>query len=92
MAPTILQLRPNLNAAAYLIEIMVAEALFLKPYKKKENFTVHYIASALLLLVLGTLTRIPALAGFPDFCGFLPLWPAASRRPAFTRSCAASLR
>ena len=70
MAPTILQLRPNLNAAAYLIEIMVAEALFLKPYKKKENFTVRYIASALLLLVLGTLTRIPALAGFPRFLWF----------------------
>ena len=33
MAPTIFTLRPDLNAAAYLIEIMIAEALFLRPYK-----------------------------------------------------------
>ena len=82
MAPTILQLRPNLNAAAYLIEIMVAEALFLKPYKKKENFTVRYIASALLLLVLGTLTRIPALAGFPRF-----LWFFAAMADCIAAAC-----
>ena len=37
MAPTIFTLRPDLNAAAYLIEIMIAEALFLGPYKKREN-------------------------------------------------------
>ena len=70
MAPTILQLRPDLNAAAYLIEIMIAEALFLRPYKKRENFTARYIASGLLLLVLGTVTGIPALAGFPRFMWF----------------------
>ena len=70
MAPTILQLRPDLNAAAYLIEIMIAEALFLRPYKKRENFAARYIASGLLLLVLGTVTGIPSLAGFPRFLWF----------------------
>lgn len=70
MAPTILQLRPDLNAAAYLIEIMIAEALFLRPYRKKDNFAARYIASGLLLLVLGTVTGIPSLAGFPRFLWF----------------------
>ena len=70
MAPTIFTLRPDLNAAAYLIEIMIAEALFLRPYKKRENFAARYIASGLLLLVLGTVTGIPSLAGFPRFLWF----------------------
>ncbi|MCR5810284.1 MAG: ATP-binding protein [Lachnospiraceae bacterium] len=70
MAPTILQLRPDLNAAAYLIEIMIAEALFLGPYKKRNNFAARYTASGLLLLILGTVTGIPALAGFPRFLWF----------------------
>ena len=69
MAPTML-LRPDLNAAAYLIEIMIAEALFLRPYKKRENFRIRYAASGLILLVLGTLTGIPALAGLPRFLWF----------------------
>ena len=70
MAPNLLQLRPDLNAAAYLIEIMIAEALFLRPYKKRDNFAVRYIASGLLLLALGTVTGIPASAGFPRFMWF----------------------
>lgn len=70
MAPTILQLRPDLNAAAYLIEIMIAEALFLRPYKKRNNFAFRFITSGLLLLILGTATGIPSLAGFPRFLWF----------------------
>ena len=70
MAPTLLQLRPDLNAAAYLIEIMAAEALFFGPYKKRKNFEIRYIAFGLVLLFLGTATGIPASAGFPRFLWF----------------------
>ena len=49
---------------------MVAEALFLRPYKKKENFAALYIASGLVLLLLGTVTGIPAAAGIPRFLWF----------------------
>ncbi len=37
---------------------------------KRENFAARYIASGLLLLVLGTVTGIPSLAGFPRFLWF----------------------
>ena len=49
---------------------MVAEALFLRPYKKKENFAARYIASGLALLLLGTVTGIPDAAGVPRFLWF----------------------
>lgn len=62
--------RPDLNAAAYLIEIIIAEFLFLGPYKKREHFWIRYGISALILLVLGAVTGIPVQAGFPRFLWF----------------------
>ncbi len=62
--------RPDLTAAAYLIEIMIAEFLFLGPYKKRSGFAGRLILSHLLLLVTGAVTGIPGQAGFPRFLWF----------------------
>ena len=69
MVPTVFRLQPDFNAAAYLIEIMIAELLFLGPYRKRASFLPRYIATGLLLLVIGTLTGIPT-ASFPRFLWF----------------------
>ena len=41
--------RPDLTAAAYLIEIIIAEFLFLGPYRKRGSFTCRVIAVHVLL-------------------------------------------
>lgn len=62
--------RPDLTAAAYLLEIIIAEFLFLGPYKKKGRFAARAVLSHLGILLLGILTGIPLQAGFPRFIWF----------------------
>ena len=62
--------QPDLNAAAYLIEIIAAELLFLKPYKKRENYILRSVISFIVLLALGMVTGIPSAGGFPRFLWF----------------------
>lgn len=62
--------RPDLTAAAYLLEIIIAEFLFLGPYKKRDAFPVRAALSHLALLILGIVTGIPVRAGFPRFVWF----------------------
>ena len=62
--------RPDLTAAAYLLEIIIAEFLFLRPYKRRDHFIVRAVLSHLALLILGIATGIPMQAGFPRFAWF----------------------
>ena len=43
--------RPDLTAAAYLLEIIIAEFLFLGPYKKKGRFAARAVLSHLGILL-----------------------------------------
>ena len=62
--------RHDLNAAAYLTEIVLAVILFLGPYRRREHFRLRAAASISLLLLLGTMTGIPSSAGIPRFLWF----------------------
>ena len=60
----------DLHAAAYLIEIIAAEYLFLGPYRKRKSFFLRSAISLIVLLALGAVTGIPAAAGLPRFLWF----------------------
>lgn len=60
----------DLHAAAYLIEIIAAEYLFLGPYRKRKSFFLRSAISLIVLLALGAVTGIPATAGLPRFLWF----------------------
>ena len=60
----------DLHAAAYLIEIIAAEYLFLGPYRKRKSFFLRSAISLIVLLALGIVTGIPAAAGLPRFLWF----------------------
>ncbi len=62
--------RPDLTAAAYLIEIIIAELLFLGPYKKRDHFVARFGITHAFLLILGAMTGIPVQVGFPRFVWF----------------------
>ena len=75
--------RPDLTAAAYLLEIIIAEFLFLGPYRKRGSFTGRVIAVHVLLLILSAVTGIPRQAGFPRF-----LWFFAAMSACIAAVCA----
>ncbi len=64
-------LYPRLEAAAYLAEILIAEYLFLGGLVKRPHFILRAAGSGLLVLLVGTVSGIPAQAGFPRFLWFL---------------------
>lgn len=51
---------PRLEAAAYLVEILAAETLFLLPFEKRDRFPLRFGLGAILLVALGVATGIPA--------------------------------
>lgn len=52
-------LRPHLEALAYLVEIIYAEGLFLRYFEKREHYRLRRGVSMVVMLLLGTLTGIP---------------------------------
>ncbi len=63
--------RTDLNAAAYLIEILIAEGLFLGAYHKRPVFAARTAGACLALVLAGTLTGIPAHGSVLRFLWFL---------------------
>lgn len=52
-------LRPHLQALAYLVEIIYAEGLFLRHFEKRERYYLRSGVPMVVMFLLGTLTGIP---------------------------------
>lgn len=52
-------LRPHLEALAYLVEIIYAEGLFLRYFEKREHYRLRSGVPLVVMFLLGTLTGIP---------------------------------